>query len=203
MTQPSQSSINPQQFAEMLAVARQGDTEAIGWLLEQNRDYLLFIANQELGTEVLRKMGASDLVQESIAHAHHHFDRFNGETIDELLVWLRGILRNDTKHWQRHFLGTEKRNAETDMNASSLSRLELAPRDPELTPHARAVAEEEERLLNLAMEQLPEHYQRVIRLRNWEERSFKQIGDQMSCSSDAARKLWSRAIKQLQEILDQ
>jgi len=203
MTQSSRSSVNPQQFAEMLAAARNGDADAVGWLLEQNRDYLLFIANQDLDRGTLRKMGASDLVQESIAHAHHHFDRFAGESLDDLLAWLRGILRNDAKHWQRHFMGTEKRNSEKDLQASSLSRLGLAPRDPEATPHTHAVAEEEEKLLNLAMKQLPENYQTVIRLRNWDDLSFKQIGERMSCSSEAARKLWTRAINQLQELLNQ
>ena len=57
-------------------------------------------------------------------------------------------------------------------------------------------------MLEQAMAQLPNDYQQVLRLRNWEQLPFDEIGVRMNRSRDAARKLWSRAILQLQELLD-
>ena len=187
-------------FVERLALAREGDPEAIGWLLEQNRDYLLFVANQDFGHDLRRKMGVSDLVQESMAQAHNHFGRFTGATREELLAWLRGILRNDAKHWRRHYRGVEKRSRESEPDSGS--RVGVAPADPWLTPRSQAVADEEAALLHQAMEQLPENWRMVIQLRNWEDQSYEEIGRKMDCSAEAARKLWSRAILRLQEYLD-
>lgn len=200
--QPADSEQPSDDFASLLARARQGDSDAAGKILHQCRDYLLLIANQDIDRELQRKMGASDLVQESMMTAQAHFDQFRGETREQFLGWLRGILVNDVKHWRRHYKGTQKRNVgrERDVAASAPGAAE--PRDRWFTPSSQAAANEEERLLLRAMESLPENYRQIIELRNWRELSFAEIGKELNCTSEAARKLWSRAILKLQEILE-
>lgn len=188
-------------FDRALRKARTGDREAIGEMLELCRDYLLLIANQDIDRDLHRKMGASDLVQESMINAQVHFDRFEGSTKQDFLAWLRGILKNDALHWRRHYKGVQKRSREQDANTGDSQAPRLDPADSFYTPSTHAVADEEEATLNRALSKLPQNYREVVHLRSFEDKSFVEIGQQLGCSADAARKLWSRAIVRIQEIL--
>ena len=48
----------------------------LGPLLDECRQYLLSVANQELGPELRSKTGASDMVQETFLSAGRHFCDF-------------------------------------------------------------------------------------------------------------------------------
>jgi RNA polymerase sigma-70 factor (ECF subfamily) len=188
-------------FESLLVRARKGDYESVGKMLEQCRDYLLLIANQDMDRDLQGKMGASDLVQESMLTAQAQFDRFEGNTREQFRGWLRGVLLNDVKHWRRHYKGTKKRNLRRELDPGGESSPKPEVRDPQYTPSTQAAADEEEQLLTQALSALPDHHRRVIQLRNWENRSFVEIGQELQCTPDAARKLWSRAIVKLQELL--
>ena len=193
--------IEQAEFDRALIRARAGDGQAVGAMLELCRDYLLLIANQDMDQDLHRKMGASDLVQESMINAQKHIDRFEGTTKQEFLAWLRGILKNDALHWRRHYKGVQKRAGEQETNPNDSQAARLEPADGFYTPSTHAVVEEEEAMLQRAIAQLPENFQQIVMLRSFEDVSFVQIGKQLGCSSDAARKTWSRAIVRLQDIL--
>lgn len=199
---PSEPNRERDVFELLLSEARSGDPDAIGKLLEQCRNYLLLIANQDLDQTLQRKIGASDLVQESMLTAQAHFHRFDGTSKKHFLGWLRGILMNDVRHWRRHYQGTQIRDLHRETDITESRRLLNQPLDGLHTPGTQAAAAEEEALLTGALDELPENYRTVIRLRNWEDQSFAQIGEHLHCTGDAARKLWSRAIHRLQEILN-
>lgn len=188
-------------FDAILSSARNGDPDAVGNVLQQCRDYLLLIANQDLDNDIRHKLGASDLVQESMMTAQACFNEFNGDTPEQLLAWLRGILENDLKHWRRHFKGTQKRGIQREQRANDSQQFFASPADSMFTPSTNAANQEEETILQDAIKTLPENYQRVIQLRSWEDRSFVEIGNMLDCSPDAARKMWSRAILKLHDVL--
>jgi RNA polymerase sigma factor (sigma-70 family) len=71
-----------------------------------------------------------------------------------------------------------------------------------VTPGSQAIAEEEAAALEAAMSRLPDDYREVIQLRNWQALAFKEIGERMGRSADATRKLWYRAILQLQQEME-
>jgi RNA polymerase sigma-70 factor (ECF subfamily) len=56
--------------------------------------------------------------------------------------------------------------------------------------------------LQLAIQKLPGHYQDVIQWRNYDRASFEDIGQRLERSTEAARKLWARAVELLQQELD-
>ena len=69
-----------QHFCELLTRAKSGSAEALGQLVEVNQNYLLLIANQEVDSNLQAKLGASDVVQETLAAAHRNFQQFEGES---------------------------------------------------------------------------------------------------------------------------
>jgi RNA polymerase sigma-70 factor (ECF subfamily) len=183
--------------------ARGGSDSALGQLLEAYRPYLLLVANRELSPDLRVKVGASDLVQETFLDAQHDFPRFRGSTERELLAWLRRILLTNLALASRQFRDTEKRQVDREISLATAPAelLDGLTGDGE-SPSSIARAREQDEALERALAKLPEQYREVIRLRNSERRSFEEIGTNMGRSAEAARKLWGRALKHLQQLLE-
>lgn len=189
-------------FAELVTAGRAGDPEAVNCLISRFRSYLLLIANRDLDVSIRSKIGASDVVQQTMLAAYEHFPQFRGNCEEELIAWLKQILRNDLCSTHRHFQQTQQRDARREQPLDDSSRISPPLFDPQYTPGTNALINEQEQLVERAMQELPENYRQVVRLRNWEELSFEQIGGAIQISPEAARKLWSRAITRLAEILE-
>ena len=186
------------EFGRLLAEARAGSPDALGRILMECREYLLLTADRKLDPELRRKTSASDLVQETFLEAQRDFARFEGERTEELLAWLCQILFHNLANTARCYHGTEKRAVDREGNLARLP--EVADETP--TPSRRAASREATAALESALSQLPENYRRVLSLRYQEKQSFAQIGATLSCSSEAARKLWARAVRSLQKMLE-
>ena len=187
-----------------ITAARNGSSNALGQLLESCRQYLLLVANQELNPNIQAKVGASDVVQETFLMAHRQFDCFHGATEAELLAWLRRILINNLANVSRHYKQTAKRGARSEVTLPEAMLLGKANAGdvPVDSPSKQAIAREEDGTLQRALQELPEHYRQVIVWRNWENRSFAEIGQELGRTQQAASKLWARAIEQLHIIVE-
>jgi RNA polymerase sigma-70 factor (ECF subfamily) len=191
-----------QSVAQWLPAARAGSAEALGQLLEAYRNYLLWIATRQLDPELKAKGGASDLVQETFLKAQQHFDQFQGDDEGDLRAWLRQLLLNNVADFTRMYQQTAKRRVgreaalQTDSTGPDLGR-KIAADTP--SPSGQAIQKEQFEAIQQALKRLPEEYRQVIVYRYQEERSFEEIGRLMNLTPNAARKLWVRAIKRLQE----
>ncbi len=187
-----------------LAAARDGCREALGRLLERYRNYLLLIAGSELDPALRSKEGASDLVQQTFLEAQRDFAAFQGNSEEELLAWLRQLLLNNLANLVRRYRFTGKRqvNREVslDSGGSSHRRRGRLPA-PVRAPGEQAVAEEEARQVRAALARLPAEYRQVLLLRCRDNLPFGEIGRRMDRSTNAAQKLWARAVERLQDEL--
>jgi RNA polymerase sigma-70 factor (ECF subfamily) len=189
-------------FETLLRAARGGDSHSLGRLLQSFRDYLLLVARRELATDLQSKVGASDVVQDTFLHAQNGFAAFQGQTAVELAAWLQRMLRHKLADCARRYRLDDVRGREVELAGGSLEGTDEGPLVTETpTPSKLAMAQEREELLRQALGRLPEAYQQVIVLRHREGRSFEEIGRVLQRSSEAARKLWGRAIQQLQREL--
>ncbi len=184
-------------FQKLLKRAKSGDEEALGILLDKHRKFLLMIANQELPANIAAKVGASDVVQESMITAHQQFERFDGETKSQLRAWLRQFLIHDLHHARRAFQGTEKRQINRERAIQLDSSFAHPLVDPQLTPQTNASLNERVAQLKTEIGGLPKDYRDVVELHSFQELSFDEIGQIMNRSPDAARKLWTRAMMKL------
>lgn len=189
----------PEAGAFILA-GRQGSADARGVLFERCRSYLLLVAQRDLDPGLHGKIGASDLVQQTLLDAERGFGSFRGQTEEELLAWLYRILRNRAGQAVRQYRLAAKRDVRFECSLSAGGDIQVAA-DVE-TPSRQVVATEEVDRLLRALSGLPGHYQDVIRLRNTDRKSFEEIGTLMGRSPEAVRKLWVRAIEQLRVALD-
>lgn len=189
---------------KMLARAVGGSSEAIGQVLEAHRAYLTAVASEEINPLLWPKAGSSDLVQQACLEAHRDFGSFAGENADDLAAWLRRILLNNVANLTRQYLGTDKRQVGLEIRLDASSRIELKEslRTDLPAPDEHTLRQERLDRLRQALVQLPQPFQEVIRCRNLELQPFAAIALTMKRTEKAVQMLWSRAIRQLQELLE-
>jgi RNA polymerase sigma-70 factor (ECF subfamily) len=183
--------------------ARAGCRTALDRLFGVCRPYLMVAARQELGTALRTRIDAADVVQETLIEACRDFPHFRGRTERDLLAWLRQILHNNLANERRRHMQTAMRSihCEVSLDEVALDQLRDVARGGETSPSAQAQAREENEALEQALRRLPEHYRQALVLHTWEELTFAQIGEQLHCSAEAARKLWGRAAEELVAVL--
>lgn len=191
---------------QLLCLARTGQEQALGQLLQLYRNYLRLLARLEIGRRLQGKVDDSDLVQDTFLQAHRHFARFRGTTEAELVSWLRQILADVVGKLVRRFYGTQRRNvrlerelvAEIDQSSRTLGE-GLAARQS--SPSQQAARREQSVLLADALQRLPETYREVIVLVHLEGLRFGEVARRMGRSVDSVKNLWARAVARLKRAL--
>ena len=180
-------------FERVLNAAREGEQHQLGCLLEFYRDYLITFATKRLSRQLALKSSPSDLVQETLMKASSEFRRFSGVSETELQLWLRKILRRKLIDSYRFYQVSKTRDITREV-----------PLPPEALPGSSGGELESSELRSVntnlllnVLDRLDRIQQQVIQLRTFERKSFEEIGRQLGRSSEAARKLWTRAILQL------
>ncbi len=168
------------------------DEELLG-LLNQARQFLLGIANDELPAVLRAKAGASDLVQETFASAVRDWDQFRGSSFDELRAWLRTILLNKVALFHRSYTRVSMRDTRREVAGT---RADSVPSSAIPTLEA-LIRKEKCRSLAAAVVDLPGPMRDAVVLRVEQELSFAEIGDRLGRSEEAARKLFTRALDRL------
>jgi RNA polymerase sigma-70 factor (ECF subfamily) len=177
-----------------------GGLHDLGNVLDEERPYLMAIADQELGRDLRSKGGASDIVQETFLEAVRDLHLFSGKSRFEFRGWLRQILLHNILNFHRRFRGTTKRNSERELSSDSNEIAAGTPaRDP--TPSRVAMHAELATAVQRAIAALPSDYRAVIELRSLQRLSFEDVARRMERSAEAVRKLWCRAIEKLQDEL--
>lgn len=187
---------------ECFRAARAGSQEALGRLLESFRGYLLLVAQQEIAPDLQAKGGASDLVQETLLDALRGFGQFPGGSEADLRAWLRRLLLNNLFSFTRRYRQADKREVGRELSlavGSSSGERDAGLAADVASPSDAAIEHEQAERIARALARLPDDYRRVIHLRYQEEQSFEAIGRSMGLTANAARKLWVRAIKRLQQ----
>lgn len=202
---PAHAPEPPSQTPEaLLSAALAGSSEALGTLMQSCRTYLLVTSKRELGTDLQVKVSPSDLVQETFAEGQRAMGGFAGSTPEEFYAWLRGIMLNKLAHARRRYLATAARNLHREErrpdHSSIAAQAELVV-DHE-TPSKRAMRKETAEAVNSALARLPDHFRRVIKLRNFALLPFAEIALAMHRSEHDLRALWVRAMQRLKRELD-
>lgn len=177
-----------------------GDREAFGELLEDYRAYLTVLARRYLDVRVKGRVDEADIVQITFMEAQRDLSAFRGSQIEELLGWLRNILRNNVSSAHQKHLYTQKRSAgrETRNNPtdSGPALTDLAPAET-TSPSQRVMRDEAAVLLATCMEDLPETQREALRLRYVEGCSLKEIAEKMDKTEMAAAGLLKRGLQAL------
>ena len=192
--------MNRSRHQRLLDEALAGNGESLGALLEDYRAYLTVLAQRYLDARVRGRLDAADIVQITFLEAQRDISAFRGHCIEELLGWLRHILRNNVSSAHQKHLFTQKRSARREVsNSPTDSRpafTDLAPSET-TSPSQRLMRDEAAVHLANCLEQLPETQREALRLRYVEGCSLKEIAASMSKSEMAVAGLLKRGLQAL------
>jgi len=189
----------------LLAAARRGRKDSLGALLELYRSHLQALAGVQLTRRLQTRVNPSDLVQETFLQASCHFDDFRGETEQELVGWLRTILRRCLLRMVQRQVLSRKRSllrevalryddSEAERRPSVRAASLVSPGSSPSTPLRRR---ERTDLVIDRLSRLPAALREVLVLRNLQGLPFAEVARQMGRSPGAVRVLWLRALDKL------
>ncbi|MEZ6137340.1 MAG: sigma factor [Pirellulaceae bacterium] len=151
--------MNRTRHQQLLDQALAGDNEAFGQLLEDYRAYLTVLAKRYLDNRLRGRLDEADVVQITFMEAQRDLQSFRGHQIEELLGWLRHILRNNVSSAHQRHIYTQKRSAGREVsNSPTDSRpayTDLAPAET-TSPSQRLMRDEAAVFLANCLEDLPE-----------------------------------------------
>jgi RNA polymerase sigma-70 factor (ECF subfamily) len=184
-----------------IAQARAGQAAALGELLEDQRAMLVARAERQLGVLLMRRLSASDVVQQSFLEALRAFPQFNGSSYAEFAAWLQAILEHHLQHAVRDHTGVAKRaiGREEPLPArrpgeSEVLGAEFAAAMP--SPSTRAMEQEQADQLASLLADLPEDQRAAVRLR-YEGMPLTEIAQQLGRSTSAVASLIKRGMQAL------
>ncbi len=172
----------------VLRALETGDEVDRGDMLEYLRPRLVLWATSRLSPGLRAKLEPDDVAQEALLAVHKSLDRFQGENPRAFLAWVFKIAENRIRDLADHF-GAQKRQKIQPMSFSQTSPSAVISRSEQVDRIAKA------------LEQLPEDYAEVLRLRRFEELSVKEIAELKGKTPNAIRILYCRALKALKEAL--
>ena len=185
--------------------ARRGNIVARNSLCERMRPQIEALARGQFPGALGAKIGESDLVQEALLGMSQSMVTFIGQTEDELLVWVRGILEHKSIELQRRFLGVSKRDLTLEQPLAGLNSSQpgIVLADGSNSPLEKLVVAEDALRLRSLIAKLPVHYQTVLELRYHQNLSFAEIAAQMERTEPSVKNILVRAMEALETELVQ
>ena len=191
---------------DLIRLARSGDRDAIGRLLDRYRDYLKGLAERELPARLEARADESDIVQQTCLSVYRNFHQFAGAEEGEFVAWLQQVLQNNIQEFIRNHTQVQKRAVQREQRLEATDESTAAgfqPVSPDPSPSQQAVRSEEELRLNRYLAQLPNDQQAAVRLRHLEGRSLLEIAQLMGKSPAAAAGLLKRGLQALRGLMEE
>ena len=176
---------------ELVARIKAGDKDAWNALYARYRDTLLIAIRCRLGARARKRMESEDVLQSVVGDALDELDRFEWRGKGSLRRFLNVLISNKIQNHVRK-LNAQKRAGEVPLNDDV-----AGPDRPRLPYDNQPVYEKLEKCLK----QLPPEMNEVVLLRKMEGLSSKQAAEAMGKSDAAVRKLYSRALARLAELM--
>jgi len=175
------------------------------WGPERFRSYLLLLARVRLDPMVRSRVGASDVVQQTLLEAHRDRGQFQGRTVGEQAAWLRQLLARNLANVVRDER-RDKRDVARDrpLQAAldeSASRLEAWLAAEQSSPSQQADRHERAVRLAEALAALPETQREAVVLRHWHSCSLVEISERLGCTTAAVTGLLHRGLRSLRKRL--
>lgn len=136
---------------------------------------------------------AENIVQETFAEAYRQIGNFRGDA--KVTTWLFSIAR----HLAYGHLRTAKRHSY--LEHQKIEVLEADQGETQAATREAVEQSERKKIVHEALEELPEHYRRVVQLRDLEEQSTAETADRLGLTEVNVRVRLHRARKQLREHL--
>ena len=191
----------------LVALAQAGGESALDQLCRVYGARVLWIIRLRMGRELRSRLESMDVVQDVLMSALKDLGNFTYKTEGDFLRWLSRIAENRLRN-QLQRLHANKRDIRKEVQLNSYrptvedSFVAALDAVDTTTPSAIMSKREELDKLAKAIDVLKPEYRQVIVMTKIEGLSYKEIGERLGKSSEAVRKLVSRALEELISIFE-
>jgi RNA polymerase sigma-70 factor (ECF subfamily) len=178
-----------------------GDAAALALLVELHLPWLQQHVRGRLGEFLARHAEPQDYLQDSVLDFLRDAPRFVVRDENQFRGLLVRVVENtllDRNEWFRAKRRDMARN--NPLPSDSVLALDPAFQRSE-TPSREVAAREQRDWVRLGLEVLSAEDRRILVQREWEDRSFAEIGAELGLSEGAARMRWVRAVGRLADVL--
>lgn len=184
---------------QLVSLAKQGDRSALDQLCGVYGERVLRIMRLRMGSELRSKLESMDLVQDVLMCALRDLGDFTYTNEGDFLRWLGKIAENRIRdNLDKLHAGKRDIHKETplynDASRSRDGRARVLEPVRNTTPSLVLSKREELDKLEKAIDKLKPEYRKVIVLAKIDGLSYKEIGDRLGKSADAAGHLLLRAM---------
>jgi RNA polymerase sigma-70 factor (ECF subfamily) len=174
-------------------------------VLERYRHYLELLARLQLQPRFRSKLGASDIVQQTLVKATKNASQFRGASEAEIVVWLRRILSTTLIDAVRELKGTRRNVAmERSLEASlaqSSARFAALVQANSTSPSEHVLRHEQLLQVSAALARLPDDQRLVLEMHYLEGCPVAVIAENMSRTERSVAGLVRRGLQALRVML--
>jgi RNA polymerase sigma-70 factor (ECF subfamily) len=182
---------------ELLQRWHGGDREALDELIERDLPWIQQHVRRRLGPMLRARGETVDYVQDAMIEVLEYGPKFVSASQSRFRAMIARIVENTLRD-QHDWFKAKRRAMSREQPLPSDSVLHIDGRHGEITrPSQNAVKAERESYVRLALELLEPDDRKVIMLRQWEEKSFPEIAEELHISTDSARMRFNRALPRL------
>ena len=167
-------------------------------LFSELRPEIKQLIEKFLDRRIRRRVDASDVAQAAYVDIQDRLERFLRERPMDVRPWLFFLAKMKTLEINQFHLRSKKRDTrrERELESGVLQR-----RGNVTSPSQSLSRVETRKMVLLALQELPDHYRDIIRLRHEEGVSNLEASRQLDITENAASKLYALALGALQKLI--
>lgn len=192
--------------AQLLQLASNGDSEALGDLFEHHRVKLHRIVHFRMDPRLKGRLDADDVIQEAFIEASQRFEDYKDNQDMPFFLWLRFITIQKLFQMHRKHLGVQARNAgrEISIFASPTPQATSAVLAAHLlgkhtSPSLAAMRNEATSKVEQALNSMNEMDREILALRRFERLKNAEVAKLLNITTTAASNRYIRALERLQK----
>ncbi|HYD25544.1 MAG TPA: RNA polymerase sigma factor [Croceibacterium sp.] len=182
--------------SELVGLAQAGDKEAFRVIMQRGNQRLFRIARGIVRDDA----EAEDVLQEAYLRAFAAIGGFRGEA--GVMTWLTRIVMNEARGRLRRRRPTAELKEVEAAQAAGAQVIPFPNAAPSASPEADAAVTQIRRLIEQAIDGLPEAFRMVFILRDVEGCSIEETASQLGVKPETVKTRLHRARRQLREALD-
>lgn len=175
-----------------------GDDAALGALVARDLPWLRAVVRQRMGVELAGRADADDIVQQALVNLLQYGPRFE---VDDVTAY-RGLIACIVENTIRKLIRDGRRQrrwagGEEPLPSGSVVALSGGATRPSMS----ADRNERRAWIQLGLELLDPRDRELVLWRQWDGKSFAEIGAALDVSEDAARMRFERALQRLAQAV--
>ncbi len=190
---------------ELVSLAHAGNESALRQICQVYTERVRWMVRLRMGKELRSKLESMDLVQNTLIQALDGLGNFSYRNEGDFIRWLAKIVENEVRGDARKMHANKRdirKEISLDRNSPQADAKHAIAFDPiqNTTPSIIASRKEDLARLERALDQLRPEYKEMIVMAKIEGLSYREIAHRQGKSSEAIRKLVSRAIAELTAV---